>query len=429
MGSFTLPSVLPVPLLYNWDSPIEVTTTFSTDISTSITSAEERVALTRKPTRNIKIDFTGMDKNLTGQFIHYLSRLSSERYVFPFYTEAVKPTSDFSAGSHEIRYSSLFNYRFGEISSDGRNVLIVNFERVNGKMRATEYQYTNIIAGETLPSGGGGPGGSWYPSFYFNDALDFDITAERTRIYPLMEVQPRGENNFDIASQAHLYSTLEIEEVASKNLDVPKSADSYYQFHGAYPIFSGGVNISLIPGGGILTDATDVLLGRHSSRYISPQSKGFYFSLPLTAFNREDALKKIYFFEQRMGRFKPFYVLNPLVVFDVVTLAQDTVKVDFIGNIEDFRETWKYVYIKSKSGDTKIRKILSTTPVGDGWIVLFDSTITIDEVNAANMVGPAHLCRFSEDILVENWVTSEHCQLTFDVVELVNEIDVVMSVV
>lgn len=366
--------------LHNWVEGATVRTGWSTDITYSTeTLDEQRLALlTHRPARQIEVRWLAWDRHMALRLLTMLQQASDQEQRIPLYPDQAITTS--SSSGTTINCPTDYR-RFGVGS------LVVIHQRGQDGM-ATNIQFGTVSvigAGSlTLESAlsGSYPTGSYvYPVMRCHKLLDARMTAHTDGVATV-----QAEFDEVLAEDALPASTDEVE-------------DQVLNFG---PNWGETVEIGMVRVG------RQEVLGR--SQEVDPQGTrpSMTFSFTLTEFSKEDFWDILSLFDGCRGRLLPLWLVNPMVLFSPVAVAANSVDVEVPtgGTLADVEDYVRYVALNDE-----IKTVTGITlQAGPVWRIAFTeaTALTLGDLDTVTL---AHLVRFSEDELEEEWFTDEVFQV------------------
>jgi len=246
-------------------------------------------------------------------------------------------------------------------------------------------------------------------------------------LFPLMDCEVRLTHDLGVDTDGIAAGVLELEELPGASAlpsAPPQPPVAFPQFQ-TIPVFPSS---KLQWGGlqaGYLRHGDTGALGRGSTFFVFGSRPRATFDVDSVALDRQEAIDLVHFFESRMGRLLPFWILHPLVFFQATAVDVGFIEVrpPVDGAITDLDDVMKDVGVLLADGTEIIRTVSSVSVGGSGWRIVPTSSFPILALSDIRGVTTAHIVRFSDDSLSEEWVSPEVCQFSFSLVELTREID------
>ena len=393
----SLPSVLPNLFMANWKSTVTLETSYLTSISTPDTIAEQRISLIKRPYRRMDVNISGLSKSESYELLGYCLRTVNEKIPFPLFSDFANVSS---ISSDTIFCDPTYRRFF-----PGARFLVYEF---NGGRRPGTFEYGVISSVQS-------------DRIVASTTLSNSYTANKVRVFPVIDGDHSFIQNHAAISDEVIDVTLSVPEFWGANsLPVTKfGTPDDLPVHDGYPVLDARYDW----GSGIR-----ISINRHGNRFGS--GKGFHahlkgtkpyftFSIPYISLSRKEAWKLIQLFDSVKGRSNLFWFPNPQQTWEIDALQTTHVDV-FSYRVGLSTEVVLFSHVYFDTGE--IAKIDSVTSVGgDKHRLTFESVISD---TSAMKATSAHLCRFSNDSFLENWITDTVMETSLDFEEVINEKDV-----
>lgn len=409
-----LPTVKPNVLPVNWAQPVRLETLFNVDTSIShVTGVEQRRLLGDRPVRTQVAKVSGLDRKRSAMILGNLFRAASQKQPVPLYCdESVVTTS--SSGSTLTCPTAYRRFFVG-----GR-VLVFHFDG-DGLPTGAEYKFIDAVGAGALTIRSPGlalthPVGSVvYP------CIDAELNLAPGAIS--LRNDAIGETDFTWLEN---YGPSALPVVGSFGGAVP--GFSNYSPPGEAPEGSLPI-LHIIPN---WADDPVVTITRPGERFAAGRGNQVetYLPRPLLSFvlqflerDRATSWDLIKFWHSRLGTYLPFMLPNPQVTWTFRQTSGSTqIWIEPYGNAEDINDFVKYVVVRSTANVLYPCKMSSCAVSGDHFVITVDAIPAIADVAYAEVTS-LHMVRFRSDALGESWLNSEICNLTFEAIEIVEEID------
>lgn len=131
---------------------------------------------------------------------------------------------------------------------------------------------------------------------------------------------------------------------------------------------------------------------------------------------------KYSFFDAHQGRLIPFWLMNPLTMWDATAITTTTLDVGLHGDLNELTDNLTFVAIELNDGTVYIREFSGVSePVAGTLRFTWTDPIPATTLSDVARVSSAVLCRFSSDSLRESWATDGVATMSFMVTEVFNE--------
>lgn len=399
----TLPSVLPSALLNNWTGEVSVESTYQTDVVASAAElAEERRSLADRPTRIMKVRFTGMSRGVSAKILGNLLRNANQRMPVPLYCDRSEVSA---ASSGTDLYCDTTSRRFFK----GSRVVVWE----DGDVEPTSVQYTTVL--KVAP-----------------DRLIVADTLSKTypvgaSVFPCIDVEISLRHTMSPLTDANVEATVAFNEVFGWSALPP----TVYFNPSEFPSIDG-VPVLDVPPDWNGSMQSDVLRG--GSRYASGRAEIVYTAggrpqmqhrLTYTELDRASFWKLVRFFDSRRGRARAFWVVNPSILFVPTAVSTSYIDVQAYGDATDIEDFLSYLALVDTSDVITVLGITGVTDNGDGtYRIAHDGDTSGETLSSIDLLTSAHLVRMAGDSMVERWRTDGVASVTFDMIDLLSESEV-----
>lgn len=389
--------------LHNWANAVAMDTIWLNAINRSAQNqVTEGRCLSPKPARVLNVRWDGMDQDWAHRLFFTLMRAGHQILLIPLYQDVSITTAP---SSLDHIYCDTADRRF----QDGQTVVI--FERgENG--RPTNVQFRDVV--------GLAPG-------------DIPLTVNLVGTYPVGSIVCPlvfTEIMLDAAGTAltdfvatGLLSFVEQTRFAtgpsSDYASVP--ADAYTAANGEdYYLLAFSPNWAKEVGFGMTRAGDAQAMGRDNVVVTRGPRPQFNFRFSCDQATRAEFYDLLQFFDGHRGKQIPFFVANPLTIWNVENMGVAFVDVTRSGDIDDPLLFASYLYLEMDNGDIYIRAITNVTNNAglNRLAVTLPGGLVANDVKRATT---AHLCRFKSDALHEEWYTNTVCTVLIEVEECLNE--------
>jgi len=370
-----------------------------TDITFSGDSvAEERRQLRNRPGRLQSVLLSGLAQNLSARLQMILFRMAHEERVFPLYSDVSIVQS--AAGLTIFCDTQYRRFFFGQ------RIAIASWS--GSRLVNLQYRIVTEIFADRLTV----------------DALS-PVPSAGARVYPVIDVHPNLSIDQTVFDREKISASVTVlERIGNSTLPATRTGlPEVNNFYLDLPVlefrfdWSSSLRARVTRAGDKFGEGRDEIVTLAGAR---PQM-GFRFDYLFT--NRADFWEVLKFFDSRRGRRKPFWVVNPLTLFKPTGVTSFTITVEALENIEDLDAFLEYLGVEASDGRTFILPYASAVDNLDGtWTITFTEDLSvIGDPGLIKRVTSAHLCRFAEDAIREEWMTGDKCRVTLNIVELLSE--------
>lgn len=398
----------------DWTTGVRVSRTYTTNISSPKSAAEQRYSLFDLPLLSMEAKIFAHSEREVGSLKAIAQRLTKARGLWPLYSDEMRVTAAADEDDTEIEIGDLALSRV----SVGSFVLILIADH-NSRPESNYYPHdADFLVTEVLDIDG---------NTIEVAALDRDIPAG-ARVFPLV----RGRLNLNAGGSVVTDAAIELDVSI---LEHPGRS----QLPAMWPANTtpSGVQTGLfslpiferLPSAGEPWSWGFVRRGDASTSGISYEiqtygTRGLYTaSFVVRSTTRAEAFDLIRFFDSRRGRTFAFWFLDPLSEYRAWTgVTSGTSIVARVGGIKADNDLKPYLYIRRTNGTVLICDVTSYTRVTeDLYLIQFANIGASPTANEIEKIGVAYLSRFDSDILAEEWLTTEKMDAGISIVELEDE--------
>lgn len=394
---------------HNWAVLPSMETEWSTAIvESSENLVEERRGLLGRPRRTITLRWDGMDQAEAHRLFFLLHRVGHQRLRVPLYQDVVRTTAVSNATTINAVPTDRRFYA-------GQRVVI--HEKANGRPSNVQYRVIASVSGTTIELTaaltGSYPAGSWVlPVMDTEVLLEGDAVAMTDEGLTVLAA-------FSEVLTTALPASADYDDIAA-DYDTGDSAEgtTYYILNFG-PTWVKEVRMGIVRAGGPHDFARDYSMNLRGPR---PQS---IFSFSCDETTKADVHRLLKFFDAHRGMLVPFFVRNPLTIWNVENLGTTFVDVTRAGDIDDPTLFASYLYLELTNGTVYVREITAVANNGglNRLSVTLPGGIVAGDVRFATT---AHLCRFRSDSLRETWYTDTVATIQVDLLEVLNEKEVAL---
>lgn len=412
--------VVPLPLasnqdffLHNWADGIEMTTTWSTDVTSSTTTAaEERCGLVSRPIRTITLRWTKNTLTELDRIMVLLRRFTRERFQLPLFQDTtplggtvIQNTTILPMDTTQARFAPGVRVAIFEIDYALHFTGKVYYRQiVNMQSDHLEVDSPLEVGVDVPPSVGG----------------------SSIMVVPLMDMEKALRGITGKFENGRLIDvTLTATEVQGPSALSPWSADitpGYNQFDG-YPIWrdhpdwSDGVEFEWDHPG----EAID--LGRGAAIYLGADRPRYVLNIPLSG-ERAFANRIIKFLDSRRGRLRPWWQLDEehFWTTQAIQASGDFIDITPLGSFADFSDKMEFIGLEMADGTYYVRPVVSVVDNGTNWRLTVSPQLPAG-LSAANVLqtARARLVRNVSDSYTERWDTTNVFRLSLQTIQVLNE--------
>ena len=396
----------PLAMQVNWKNPVTVRTGFETRIEQALTLSEQRRLLRGTPRRSISCTLTGTGRVETLSARQLLTRRSMAGFLMPLYSDQIELTA--AANSPATTATVL--------TSDARRCFVgdraVLMSRKNGVTSDFEVVEVSGVASQTITFTGGITGD--YPA--------------GSVLIPLMEshMVDSYSNGFVLTDDKADFQNFTAQEIVGptqiEGVSTVGSNPSGFDTFDSLPVFDGPIDYSQIRFGLNRIGAfSDVGIGQLPVFYGERAVQTFSALVQCT--NRAHAWDLLRFFESRGGRAYPFFFRSPLKDYLYAGVNGNNLLVEDTGDLLDWNYR-PYLVMELSDGSYDYREINTVTQNGSNHEISFVGGDALGTVVSARQLFKVRMFR---DEIAERWLTTDRCQMTLEVVEVLEEKTVSMT--
>lgn len=396
-----LPAELPPLFLHNWDQPFSVSTSWQSAVTIADDlSLEMRWALLDRPTRTVEAFLVGLSPGESRALLSHAWASSGDRWPFPLYSDHTKIESVTS--STELVCDTATRRFF-----PGARVVAVSFD----KHRPSDASYGIIEEVEDGLLRLASPGVS---------------AVAGGRLYPLIDAEVSLEPG-EITYQGSRLGGMRVRasEVAGPSALPGLSRLSGPNTYLGLPVLVPPIDWQQPPSMAVLRPGESFTSGLAQVVYPRGLRPRMAFTLNVLGKSRSAIWPTLQMFDGRRGRVRRLWAINPGTLLDVLSATSDTVTVGveaLFANLAAVQAHIGYLGVIYSDGTADVRQVAdvsssaSSTPGYDeDW--LFELQGTISTTKTVVRVAFAHLARFEQDFVEEEWTTPGICRLSLDVIE------------
>jgi hypothetical protein len=392
----------------NWKNPITVRTSFETRIENSLTASEQRRLLRGRPRRSQSCTLTGTGRVATLSARQLFMRKSVAGFLCPLYSDQMVLTSAASASATTLQIDSS---AYRRISANSR-AIVMRQEQGN----VTDFEVVAVsgvgATSLTIDSPGlasGYPAGSLVFPVFESQIVDsysngFILTTDKADF-----------QNFTAQERVGNAQLLGIEAVGGN----PSGFDTF----NSQPVFDGPIDYGQIRYGlNRIGSFSDVGIGQVPVFYGDRAVQSF--SALLNCTTRQEAWDFLRFFESRGGRAYSFFFRSPLEDYLVVGTNGNNLIVEDTGELLDWAYR-PYLVMELSDGSFDYRQISTVTQNGSNHEIAFVGGASLGSIVGARQLLQVRMFR---DEIAERWISTEVCQMTLEVVEVLEEKSITVGI-
>jgi len=416
-----MPTITPLPipdvvsnyLEINWRNSVTINTSFLTDIVSSTKGGyEDRRGLRTRPLRSISGLFTSIDSDSAARLQSSILRWSESTRPFPIWPDLATLVTTVYSGDTQLYCNTR-----GKRIYPGQRLLITDLGPFPDLWEYVTVDITDTSVLETtINIIGKGPtdglvnnypiGAVVYP------CIDADLTlsskgyliTNRVAELNIIAEETTGNSTIPVAD---INDLSDFPEIPFFN-GVPLLNPLWHNWAKRLDFGSSRSGVKISGDRGRKTIATD-------------EDPSIIFNIKTLSKTRIEAATIIKFFESRQGRLFSFWMLNPQDIWILQTADADNIDIEPDGNFKDYEKYYQYVCIQ-KGDKFHISKIDFWNDLGSFYrIQLTDAEAIPAEFLPPDNIFPAHLSRFTQDTLTENWYSSEICEIDLNIKEIRND--------
>ena len=384
----------------NWRQSIALESAWRTNITQAKSSgAEERTQQYKRPVRTQTCLVTGMNQQESTQLQFSLMAMSgvggtnrNKGVPFPIYPDRTELTTSANTGSSflscDTRYKRFYR---------GQRAALVprNYSRFALTASPDVWITAEYVEIENVYSNG----------------LDLtDPTIEDRvsgdHVYPMMDIHPNLSTKINPITDNHAELKLIVLEQDGASTLPPSwigEIDEFVDYSLGYPIFALDTNWKSKIGFDILRQGSRFASGRGTITETEADRPTVRFSVSELDSTRQEAWNLLRFFDSRQGRTKPFWMIQPLTMWEPTSVTSpdklDIPNYDYLQNLQDYIT---HVGIEYTDGSCEVVSVSSIVVQGTGYRI---TTSNFSSVLTIRRISPAWLSRFSSDALRQVWTT------------------------
>jgi hypothetical protein len=394
--------------LHNWVAAVSMETAWQTAVEASADAQiEERLGLTTKPRRTLKVRWDGVTKAESHRLFFGLSRQADQsQLLVPLYQDVAETTASSSGSTVNAPTTTRRIY-------PGQQVFL--FQIAQGRPTNVQRRTVNTVSAAsfttTVALSGTYPAGSIVvPLIACKPSLDWEGRA-------LTDVISSFEHTFveDMADAL---------EAAADYDDLVGEFDTALGEDGAtsYFVLDVGPNWGQQVALAVARSGLEVDLGRDQVVIPRGPRPSYMFQFTAVAVDRDEAWRVIQFADAHRGRLVPFFVPNPLTLWTVTNAAVGWVEVTRSGDLDDPLSFADFLFLETTAGVVYVREITGVTDSSGANRIAVSPDLPLLTANEIRRATTAHLCRFRADAFREEWVSSSCATFAFDVEEVLGEV-------
>ena len=400
-----LPAELPPLFLHNWAQAFVVSTAWQSAITVADDlSLEVRWSLIDRPTRTLEAVLVGLSPDESRALLSHAWASSSGRWPFPLYSdhariEAVTSATELVCDTATRRFFP------------GARVVVVSFDR--HRPTAASYGVVQEVEDGLLRLAGSGVsavvGGRVYP------LIDAEVSLEP------------GEITYEGSRAAMV--RVRATEVAGPSALPGLSRLTGPNTYRGLPILVAPIDWREPPSMAVLRPGESFTSGLAQVVYPRGLRSRMAFTLHVLGISRAAIWPVLQLFDGRRGRTRRLWAINPGTLMDVLAVEVDAITVGveaLFANLAAVQAHVSYLGVVYADGTADVREIAtvgtaaSTTPgYAEDW--RFQLLGRISTTKAVVRVGFAHLGRFEEDSIEEEWTTPTICRTSLPFLEEVRD--------
>jgi hypothetical protein len=397
--------------LHNWVDSVEVATSWETDITTSVNAngvvvEQRRAILTERPRRTIKVKWLCWDRYALQLLIQHLYLSCKQEQEIPLYQDVSHTTATSSGVTINCPTANRRFYVGHRVAIHAKGIHgaeNVQFRTI-GAVAASTITVTIALTGSFVT------GAKVYPV----------ITAHQLLVG---SGNPRTDSVFEVDATFEEVLGPNSIQPAEADGTTPSEFDGYPDVDGdnaTYPAFFPEADWNPDLEQGYVRVGTRQALGRASQVDAQGDFPAVTVKYTFTFLSRDEFWPILKFFDSRRGRLNLFWVMVPLVFFEFVSNAADSVTLRPVaGLVDEMPNNLSYLMLRLVDGTVVPVAAGTTVDNLDGtWTVFTNSDLS--GVASANVVACTQgiLARFAEDSLEETWVTDGVGTVVISVQEL-----------
>lgn len=397
-----LPAVPPLPIVADWIDNVEISTTWRTDVTRSVTKdEEERRALLTRPVRQLTATLTGRNNEETHTLAQQVMNYAYSNAPAPIYCDQ----AFIESASGTTIYCDT---RFRRIHIGQR--VIIQSERELTKQSDNLVQWA-VVADVAN-------------NYVVLSSAPARAPVRGDLLIPCMDVQVTTETSGSLIVDNVLQVQVSwMETPGPESIPASHPPLSYDNLNGLVA-YADGIPVFDLPPNWIDGIQTQVLrraesdgLGKGTS--IFAQGSPYHrFALTMMAKDRETAWAQQRFFDAMQGRCGQFYLLSfndPWVLDATPFPTTSACRIKPIGSHEEIALHFRHAAFTRANGEVVVRQIQSVVDGGTYYGITLASALP--DTNFVS-IKPAHLCRLDSDTYTATWVTDQINESEFEIVEI-----------
>lgn len=392
---------------HNWVTACRVETRFRTEIVPSREDGtEERVAIAERPFRAVSLRWTGLDEAQQSRIVHALWRATGQRTYVPIYPDQQRTSASSPAAGSTINVPTASS-RF----AIGSEVLIVSRDGETRERKTVQTFDANTITTTSALANTYAAGSFVFPMILAELLPSSDHSATTRAVGKVDATFAEAFSGDAIPASADTDEPGALGvDTSDANEDAPEA-----------PVLNLSPNYVVPVSGQIqrTVDRTDLGLG---SVFTARGPRGsFGWDFGYLAFTKAASSDLLEFFESRRGRLMPFYFVNPVIDWELSSIAVGHVDVTAVGNVEDLQDSLEYIAVVLNDGTVHIRKVSGVTSGGGNFAIAVAVNFPAISAGDVARVTPAHFCRFARDELTQDARTDKVSFWRVSIVEVLGE--------
>ncbi|MGE3795916.1 MAG: hypothetical protein AB7I38_18600 [Dehalococcoidia bacterium] len=398
----------PVPellqlLLHDWTTDWAIEASWSTDVVSALSGAEERRGLVDKPYRQIRTRMTGMSREESALIWSVFMRSHHQRLPVPIQPDRLRVVGAVGAGATTIptvEDPRLYRFFPGMLAAVFRaggiavadQIEIVEVDSLTGS--------AVVVSGPLTVSHGAG-----------------------SEVVPLAIGEPLLDASGQVETDRGFAVDLEVEEAVGP-LGMPAWAilgdfpplPTYRQV----PIFPRAlINWSEPVRSQAYRPGTRHQRGRGTVVDLIGDRPRAGFSFGASGLDRPTSVDILRLLDSRRGRLHTFWFTNPQSLWAPVSFDREAV---VVATPSDGARFVDHVALLFRGGHVAIREVAGVSAVSGGVALAFREPLPLeDEARVLEDVTSAHLSRFRDDAYRETWRTDSHVSVDLQSIEVLRE--------
>jgi len=389
-------------LLNNWASGCVIESRYETDVTRSPhTYAEERRSLLGRPHRMVRAHWLRQSREQLTQLSSILRQLSGGRLRVPVFPDELEATATGGTNALQVDHTYRRFVTGGKVALYPRSGTAFSVDDVSVlTIEGRGIGYLDMV--ETVPAG------DWF-------------------VVPLLDCEKQLELMPKLLTDNVVQIDIDFDEVPGESALPPIVDDESwagYPSTRGYPIvthvhdWSDGRDVSKVRYGSDRETGRSRIVTTHGPRAIQRSTWN-------VLADREMFWKVLSLFDGCRGRAGAFWEVDasPYRVVDTDPTFIDVSPVGSFSEFEDYVRQTDHVGIILDDGSVLDRKVTTIQQIAGVWRLTLDigeADLPVDQVGS---FGVLRLCRFYEDLLTEEWLTTEVVRLRFETVEILDEED------